>query len=78
MPETAEAPGHVGPFRKVYRPLTAAEAKRVEDIKAKAEELYDLMTEMRPDELPWDDRCMAIGRQKVEEAVMWGTKALTA
>lgn len=66
-----------GPFRKAYRQLSPAEAKRVDDIKRKAEELYELMTEMLADESPWDDRCMQVARQRLEESVMWGTKALT-
>lgn len=55
-------------FRQIYRPLSAAESKRILDIKAKAAELHDLLGEA--------SREFALARTKLEECVMWATKAI--
>lgn len=61
-----------GPFRKVYRALTEAEQARIEAIKTTAEELLALI--MHGDTV---SREQSLAKTKLEECVMWATKALT-
>lgn len=66
-------------FRQTYRSLSAAESKRILDIKAKAQELHDMLHAPMP--LPGELivpglREFALARTKLEECVMWATKAI--
>ena len=69
------------PFRKEYRKLFPSEAARVEAIKTKAEELHELLqTFPREGGILVPDvgaREFALARTKLEECVMWATKACT-
>lgn len=62
----------VDPFRKEYRELTNVEKAQVEEVKSNAFNLFlHLQTGVDP-------RCMATARTKLEEAVMWAVKGITA
>ena len=63
-----------GPFRKEYRQLSMDEKLRVDDIKVKAEELYALLAPVDPER---GGRELALAKTKLEECVMWATKAIT-
>lgn len=63
-------------FRKEYRELSDVEKGHVASVKGKAAELYDLL--VIEGESKADPRAMAVARTKLEEAVMWATKSLTA
>ncbi len=60
-------------FRTTYRPLTEAEKGDLYLMKQKAEELLN-MFQLYKDAEP---RCTALAITKLEEAVMWATKAIT-
>lgn len=60
------------PFRPVYKELTEDQKAQMERVKTKAYELY---LEMQAGN---DPRCMATSRTKLEEAVMWAVKGITA
>lgn len=62
-------------FRKEYRELSPEEVAQVRNMKDKAAELYGLL--VVEGESKADPRAMAVARTKLEEAVMWATKALT-
>lgn len=70
----------MNPFRKQYRQLSQEEAARVAAVKDKAEELYVLLEPM-PQNPSFTSgggaREMALAKTKLEECVMWATKALT-
>lgn len=59
-------------MRQEYRSLSPDEKVHLEQFKAKAVELYKYV-----DVLGGDQRAYALARTKIEEAVMWGTKAIT-
>lgn len=59
-------------FRPVYRPLTEDEKALHDAIKMKAAELEALFERVRP------CRETSLGFTKLEEAVMWAVKGLTA
>jgi len=61
-------------FRSVYRKLSDDEVAHVAEIKLKAGMLYELLDSSAPRA---DDRAMALARTKLEECVMWATKAIT-
>lgn len=60
------------PFRSVYNELTDDQKEHMARVKAKAHELW---LEMQTGN---DPRCMATSRTKLEEAVMWAVKGITA
>lgn len=62
-------------FRPVYRQLEATEQQLLDDIKTKAQELYDLLPTMPAGGFP--NRELSLGVTKLEEAVMWMVKGLT-
>jgi len=59
-------------FRPQYRSLATDETARIEAVKDRAEELAQMMEEINPSR----ERALAI--TKIEEAVMWWTKAATS
>lgn len=64
------------PFRPIYRQLHAEESDAVASIKDKAADLWDALNAAST--LPnVDPRCIAYARTKLEEHVMWATKAVT-
>lgn len=64
------------PFRSTYRQLTDAEKAKIAEIKRLATAMYGEF-EARVGEQPPDPRAMALARTKLEESVMWSTKAIT-
>ena len=65
-------------FRSTYRKLTDDEIARVCEIKLKAEMLYELLALPGTRETSAKGmREMALARTKLEECVMWATKAIT-
>lgn len=65
-------------FRKEYRPLHEIEKSLVDCIKTEAEAVaryYDQIID-NPHDFP-NQRMIAIAMQKLEESVMWATKAIT-
>lgn len=59
-------------FRPVYRQLTDDEKKLTDDIKDRAEELHQLIQKMPK------SRHQSVAITKLEEAVMWAVKGVTA
>lgn len=64
-------PHIVDPFRRTYRPLSKDESEQLYSMKTRAGELYRHFNA-----LP-QNREAAIAKTKLEEAVMWATKAMT-
>lgn len=65
-------------FRREYRPLHEFEANLVATLKVQAEVLaktYDVVIDA-PHDFP-NQRMIAIAMTKLEESVMWATKAIT-
>jgi len=61
-------------FRQQYRDLTPNEKSRIERIKEKADALYaELQTVEKSDQT----RELSLAKTKLEESVMWATKAIT-
>lgn len=68
-------------FRPVYRHLDDFEKKKIEDIKACAEALLNAMCRHREGDAARVnvlDRNHSIAVTKLEEAVMWAVKSVTA
>lgn len=61
-------------FRKEYKPLDQIAITHMNDIKDKAQELWDLL-ELANFANP---RMIALAKTNLEQAVMWSTKAITA
>lgn len=59
-------------FRTRYRQLMEWEVKRHDDIKNQASMLYDLIAQLPK------SRQQALALTKLEEAIMWAVKGLTA
>lgn len=59
-------------FRKAYRQLNSDEALTLEGIKNTATVLYDCFDRIPP------SREASLAKTKLEEAVMWAVKGLTA
>lgn len=62
------------PFRKAYRPLSELEQQHVQEIKDTASALWAILDD--PQRPPSRERSLA--KSKLEEAVMWAVKAVTA
>lgn len=60
------------PLRREYRALTRVEQGQIQDIKAAAEALHNALAVLGP------SREISLALTRVEEAVMWGTKHVTA
>ena len=65
-------------FRPVYRQLTDAEKALHDQIKAKAEELEQLMTSVPSGANKERPRYRALALTALETAVMWSVKELTS
>jgi len=59
-------------MRHVYRVLTDDEKKAMQDLKDKGLELHELINGLGA------SRELSVAKTKVEEAIMWATKHLTA
>lgn len=58
-------------MRHTYRQLTADDKARVDAIKQKAQELWNVLDQLPP------GREVALAKTRVEESAMWGVKAVT-
>lgn len=63
-------------FRKEYKELGEKEVQQMNDIKVKAQELYDLIGVV--ESAGKSGREVACAKTKLEECVMWAVKAVTA
>lgn len=63
------------PFRPVYSELTEQQKLAVDTIKEKAMELFETFHILCEDKV--DQRCMAVAKTNLEQAVMWAVKAST-
>jgi len=64
-------------FRSAYRELSDEEKEKMEIIKNKAQELYDLIesvVEQNPSE---QARYISLAKTKLEESIMWAVKGIT-
>lgn len=61
-------------MRQEYRQLSGDEQLRLKQMKVKAAELYDLIDYCTDG----DQRSFSLAKTKIEEAVMWATKAITS
>ena len=64
-------------FRSAYRELSDEEKEKMEIIKNKAQELYDLIesvVEQNPSE---QARFISLAKTKLEESIMWAVKGIT-
>lgn len=59
-------------FRQKYRELSPQEQAQIAQIKSQGESLYVTMLDIG------ESREMSIAKTKLEEAVMWAAKAVTA
>ena len=64
------------PMRHQYRVLSDGEKSRVADLKDRGEDLLASIGDAGSEGA--DPRALAVARTKVEEAVMWAVKAVTA
>ena len=65
-------------MRHAYRQLDAAEKADMQRVKDIGLEFYSFIeNDLDYDGSPYDLRCLAIAKTKIEEAVMWATKAIT-
>jgi hypothetical protein len=64
-------------MRIAYRPLTELEKLHMQGAKSLGADFYEYL-EVALDEPGYDQRCIAMAKTKIEEAVMWATKAITA
>lgn len=62
-------------FRKEYKPLTEGQKEMMIKVKALAEELEALFNEANT---PNIGREIALAKTKLEEAIMWAIKGITA
>lgn len=63
-------------FRKEYTPLTTEQKEYAAQVKMKAQELHDLLTDASLVAIS-DGRCLAIAKTELETAVMWAVKGIT-
>jgi len=75
--QSSDVAHKVSRFRPTYRALSDSEKKLHDDIKAKAVELEDLLGSMTRGD-GTRARYHALAMTSLEEAVMWGVKALTS
>ena len=72
MEETTIEPTNI--FRSVYKELSEADKKHIEDVKNKASELWHLFPK---DGDRGINREVALAITKLEEVVMWAVKGMT-
>jgi hypothetical protein len=66
-------------FRKVYTPITEQQRGEMNDLKAAADNLLDLMNESVPAaDRSESSRCMAIARTNLEQSIIWAVKGITS
>ena len=73
---TDDARADSQPMRHQYRVLSEAEKARVSDLKDCGEQMLGSIDDASTEGA--DPRALALARTKVEEAVMWAVKAVTA
>jgi hypothetical protein len=61
------------PLRKQYRPLEESQVADLAAIKDVREKMLDVLAGVSG-----DGRCFALAKTKIEEAVMWAAKGITA
>lgn len=61
-------------FRQTFRELSESEKQRMAELKAKAQELYDMMELMMHSD---NGRELALAKTNLEQAVMWAIKGHT-
>ena len=62
------------PFRKQYQPLSKEQQSLITDLKDQAGELLDIIHQVSKTH---DVRACRLAQTKLEECVMWATKAAT-
>lgn len=62
-------------FRSVYRELSDEEKAAINEIKDRAQALWDALNAAIP--VGADGRQIALAKTNLEQSVMWATKALT-
>lgn len=66
-------------FRKVYTPISEEKKARIESIKDKAQELYDLIAGDPNEGMSGDTaRMLALAKTNLEQSIMWAVKGLTS
>ncbi len=66
-------------FHKAYNELTEEQKAVMAEIKDKAEILYSAIeSQVQETERSEKSRCVALAKTKLEEAVMWAIKGVTA
>lgn len=66
--------GDTNIFRSVYKELTEEDKKHIEDVKNKANELWNLLPKT---DGKGANREVALAITKLEEVVMWAVKGMT-
>lgn len=61
-------------FRKEYKPLSIEQKQWLDDIKDRAEYLYNCINKGN---IASDPRMLAIANTNLEQAIMWAIKAIT-
>lgn len=74
VPSTSDARANIGPMRHAYRVLSEDEKAFVERLKDHGEQFLALLVEIEAD----GSRELSLARTKIEEAVMWAVKHVTA
>lgn len=64
-------------FRKKYRQLSMQEAKLMDDLKDKANEINALIQSISMSS-PEVGRCKALAKTNLEQSIMWAVKGITA
>jgi hypothetical protein len=67
----------VSVFRQQYRALTVEEQNWVMTVKQQADWLYAMLHQPVIDDRRRDNRELQLAKTKLEECVMWATKAVT-
>lgn len=66
------------PFRQQYRELSEEEKRYITNLKGDATELYKGLLVQNMPRPGCDQRCLALARTKLEEAVFWAVKGISA
>lgn len=65
-------------FRKEYKEPTAEQKANIDNIKTAAEQMLGTLEYIPSEERSERSRSMNLARTKLEEAVMWAVKGITA